>query len=167
MQEALFDVYVIWGILAANGAHSLRNKHIHSHHRTAIVAVIPWYKQLLNPWHDDCKEPRLTELVAVMWQYRGLRDWRSAIPSTLISIVLTGFRYFSYQAATQLSSWGLVDTVPDPRKELKFLTLLGIEPGTPWMAVRHANHYINEVVDTISFMECNTFCKMTIRRIYR
>ena len=35
-------------------------------------------------------------------------------PSTLISVFLTGFRYFSYQAATQLSSRGWVDPVPDP-----------------------------------------------------
>ena len=30
-------------------------------------------------------------------------------PSTLISVFLTGFRYFSYQAATQLASRGWVD----------------------------------------------------------
>ena len=34
-------------------------------------------------------------------------------PSTLISVFLTGFRYFSYQIATQLSSRGWVDPVPD------------------------------------------------------
>ena len=33
---------------------------------------------------------------------------------TLISVLLTGFRLFSYQVATQLSSGGWVDPVPDP-----------------------------------------------------
>ena len=35
-------------------------------------------------------------------------------PSTLISVFLTGFRYFSYPAATQLASRGWMDPVPDP-----------------------------------------------------
>ena len=35
-------------------------------------------------------------------------------PSTLISVFLTGFHYFSYQIATQLSSQGWVYSVPDP-----------------------------------------------------
>ena len=35
-------------------------------------------------------------------------------PSTLISVFLTGFRYFSYHAATQLASRGWVDPVTDP-----------------------------------------------------
>ena len=34
--------------------------------------------------------------------------------AALISVLLTGFRYFSYQAATQFSSRGWVDPVPDP-----------------------------------------------------
>ena len=42
-------------------------------------------------------------------------------PSTLISVLLTGFRYFSYQAATQLASRGWVDPVPDPILLEKFL----------------------------------------------
>ena len=42
-------------------------------------------------------------------------------PSTLISVCLTGFRYFSYQAATQLASRGWVDPVPDPILLEKFL----------------------------------------------
>ena len=42
-------------------------------------------------------------------------------PSTLISVFLTGFRYFSYQAATQLASRGWVDPVPDPILLEKFL----------------------------------------------
>ena len=40
---------------------------------------------------------------------------------TLISVFLTGFRYLSYQVATQLSSGGWVDTVPDPILPEKFL----------------------------------------------
>ena len=55
-------------------------------------------------------------------------------PSTLISVFLTGFCYFSNQVTTQLSSRGWVDPVPDP-------VLPGIDPGTSWMAVRHVNHY--------------------------
>ena len=35
-------------------------------------------------------------------------------PSTLISVFLNGFSYFSYQEATQLSSRGRVDPVSDP-----------------------------------------------------
>ena len=46
---------------------------------------------------------------------------QSAYPSTFISIFLTGFRYFSYQVATQLSSLGWVDPVPDPIRPEKFL----------------------------------------------
>ena len=42
-------------------------------------------------------------------------------PSTLISVFLTGFRYFSYQAATQLASRGWVDPVPDPIPPEKLL----------------------------------------------
>ena len=36
------------------------------------------------------------------------------LSSALILVFLTGFRYFSYQVATQLSSRGWVDPVPDP-----------------------------------------------------
>ena len=42
-------------------------------------------------------------------------------PSTLISVFLTGFRYFSYQAATQLFSRGWVDPIPGPILPEKFL----------------------------------------------
>ena len=42
-------------------------------------------------------------------------------PSILISVFLTGFRYFSYKAATQLSSRGWVDHVPYPILLEKFL----------------------------------------------
>ena len=40
---------------------------------------------------------------------------------TLISVFLTGFRYFSYQVATQLFSRGWVDPVPEPILPEKFL----------------------------------------------
>ena len=39
-----------------------------------------------------------------------------------------------------------MDAVPDPREELKFLTQLGIKPGTYWVTVRYANHYTNEAI---------------------
>ena len=42
-------------------------------------------------------------------------------PSTLISDSLTGFRYFSYQVATQFSSEDWVDPVTDPILPEKFL----------------------------------------------
>ena len=50
-------------------------------------------------------------------------------PSILISVFLTEFRYFSYQAATQLSSRGWVDPVPDPISLHleKFVSKLGFE----------------------------------------
>ena len=41
--------------------------------------------------------------------------------STLISVFLTGFRYFSYKVATQLSSRGSVDPIPHPIPSEKFL----------------------------------------------
>ena len=37
-----------------------------------------------------------------------------AHPSTLILVFLTGFRYFSYHVATQLSSQGWIERIPDP-----------------------------------------------------
>ena len=42
-------------------------------------------------------------------------------PSPLISGILTGFRYFSFQVANQLSSRGWVDPVADPILTGKFL----------------------------------------------
>ena len=42
-------------------------------------------------------------------------------PSTLISVFLTGFHYFSYQVATQLSSQDWVNPIPDPIPSEKFL----------------------------------------------
>ena len=41
--------------------------------------------------------------------------------STLISVFLTGFHYYSYQVTTQLSSKGWVDPVLDPILPEKFL----------------------------------------------
>ena len=61
------------------------------------------------PWRYSLEEPRPTEVFAARWQYRGPYGYQSAYPSTLISVFLTGFRYFSYQVATQLSSRGWVD----------------------------------------------------------
>ena len=52
-------------------------------------------------------------------------------PSTFISVFLTGFRHFSYQVATQLSSRHWVDPILDPID--LFLEILGIEPGTSGM----------------------------------
>ena len=63
-------------------------------------------------------------------------------PSTLISVFLSGFQYFSYQVATQLSSRGWVDPVPDPILPEK----PGIELGTSWMEVRRANRYTKQAV---------------------
>ena len=46
---------------------------------------------------------------------------KALIPQSLNSVYLTGFRYFSYQVATQLSLRGWVDPVPDPILPEKFL----------------------------------------------
>ena len=46
-------------------------------------------------------------------------------PSTLISVFLTKFRYFSYKVATQLPSRGWVNPVPDPLLPETF-------PGYSW-----------------------------------
>ena len=62
------------------------------------------------PQRYSPEEPRPTEVVAARWPCGQPSDY----PSTLISVFLTGFRYFSYQVATQLSSRGWVDSVPDP-----------------------------------------------------
>ena len=44
-------------------------------------------------------------------------------PSTLISVFLTEFRYFSHQATSQFASRGWVDPVPDPILLEKFHVL--------------------------------------------
>ena len=45
------------------------------------------------------------------------------------------------QLATQSSSWGWVDPVPDPTLPEKFLGYSGNLTRESWMAVRRANHY--------------------------
>ena len=52
-------------------------------------------KLKLNPWRCSSEEPRPAEVVAARWQYRGRCGQQSAYPSTLVSVFLTGFRYFS------------------------------------------------------------------------
>ena len=60
-------------------------------------------------------------MVDVRWQYRGPCNLQRAYPSTLNSVFLIGFRYFSYQVGIKLSSQGMVDPVPDPILKEKFL----------------------------------------------
>ena len=62
-------------------------------------------------------------------------------PSTLISVFLTGFRYFSHQVATQLASrgWTPFEAVIYTSRKISRLQP-GIEPRTSWIAVRRANH---------------------------
>ena len=86
--------------------------------------------------------------------------------STLISVFLTGFRYFSYQIANQLPSRGWVDPIPDPILRDRFLGYRpGIEPGTSWITVRRANYYTKQVVERTYMYEilitgplCTTEC---------
>ena len=53
----------------------------------------------------------------------------------------------SYHVATQLSSRGWVDLVPDPILAEKFLGYSReSNPGTSWMAVRRANHFTKQAV---------------------
>ena len=52
---------------------------------------------------------------------QGVLWLASTYTSTLISVFLTGISYFSYQAATQLSSRSWVDPVPDTILPEKFL----------------------------------------------
>ena len=59
-------------------------------------------------------------------------------PSTLISVFLTGFRYFSYQVATQLASRGWVDYVPDPI--LTIMSLISL-PLCKWTSTSIKNQY--------------------------
>ena len=79
----------------------------------------------LNPWCYNPEEPRPTEVVAY--------------PSTWISLLVI-------QVATQLSSRGWVDPVPDPILPEISRVQPGIEPGTFWMAVRRANHYTKQYI---------------------
>ena len=77
-------------------------------------------------------------------------------PSTLISVFVIGFRYFSYQVSNQLSSRGWGDPVPDailPEKILGYSR--DSNPGTSWMAVRRANRYTKQAVwVSINFIYC-------------
>ena len=64
-------------------------------------------------------------------------------PSTLISVFLTDFRYFSYQAAYPIGLTRLGGPRSRPYTSRKISRVEpGIEPGTSWMAVRRANHQI-------------------------
>ena len=94
------------------------------------------------PWRYGPEELRPTEAVADRCQYKGPCGQQSAYPSTLISVLLTGFRYFSFKVATQLSSRGWVDPVPEKNSRVQ----PGFEPGTSQMAVRRANHYTKQAV---------------------
>ena len=52
---------------------------------------------------------------------QGTLSLAKRYPSTLISVFLTGFRYFSYQVATHLASRDWVNPVSDPILPEKFL----------------------------------------------
>ena len=75
----------------------------------------------INLWCYSPEEPRQTELAAARCQNIGPCGQQSTYPSTLTSVFLTTFCYFSCQIATQLSSRGWVDPVPDPILPEKFL----------------------------------------------
>ena len=74
----------------------------------------------LNPWLYSPEEPRSTEAVAARWQHSGPCGQQSAYPSTLISVFLIGFRYFSFKQLPKLSLRGWVDPVPNPILPEKF-----------------------------------------------
>ena len=71
--------------------------------------------------------------VPVKWQYWGPCGQAMRYPSTLMSVFLTGFCYFSYQVAIELSS--RPSTRPYTSRKMSRVQL-GIEPGTSWIAVR-------------------------------
>ena len=81
---------------------------------------------------------------------------------------LNRIRYFSYQVATQSSSRGWVDPVPDPILPEKFLGYSrGIAPGTSWMAVRRANHYTKQAVKPhINYIKKQKRTVVQIKNIY-
>ena len=108
----------------------------------AIIIIIIIHK---NPWRYSPEQPRPTEVVASIWQYRGPCCQQSAYPSTLICF-LNRISVLFIQVATQLSSRGWVGPVQDPILPEKFVGQPGIEPGTSWMAVRRANHYTKQAV---------------------
>ena len=72
------------------------------------------------PWHYSSEEPRLTDKRLLPDGSIGALWLATRYLSALISVFLTGFRYFSYQVATQLSSRDWVDPVPDPILPEKF-----------------------------------------------
>ena len=88
-------------------------------------------KIIINPWRHSSDEPRPTEEVAAKWQYRDL-ELTKLYPSTLISVFLTGFRYFSYQVTTQLSSWGWVDPFQTLYFQKNFLGIAGNRTRDLW-----------------------------------
>ena len=69
----------------------------------------------LNPYSSE--EPKPTEAVAARRQYGEVLWLAKGNPSTLFSVFLIGFRYFSYQVATQLYSRGYVNPAPDYTSE--------------------------------------------------
>ena len=84
---------------------------------TAVVKL----KIKLNPWCYSAEELRQTEWLLPDGSKQDNLWLAKRYPSNLISVILTGFRYFSYPVATQLSSQGWVDPVPDPILPEKFL----------------------------------------------
>ena len=97
---------------------------------------------LINPWRYSSEEPRPTEVVAARWQYRGPCGQQSAYPSTLISVFLTEFRYFSFKQLPNCpheAGWTPFQT-PYFKKHFQGIA------GTSWMAVRRADHYTKQVV---------------------
>ena len=78
---------------------------------------------------------------------QGVCGYRSAYPSTLILVFVTGFRYFSYHVATQSSSRSWVHPVPDPMLPEKLLGYSRESNQGPlgWLS-EVLNHYTNQVV---------------------
>ena len=79
---------------------------------------------------------------------QGILGLAKRYPSTLISVFLTGFRYFSYQVATQLASRRWVDPVPDPILLENFLGYNWESNPGPLGWVNRANHYTKQTVNT-------------------
>ena len=84
------------------------------------------------------------------WQYDRIM-WLALRSVKSINVdFLNQLRYFSNHVATQLSSWGWVDPIPDlihikimdPIPDLihiKIMEVPGIEPATSWLVVRQAD----------------------------
>ena len=126
-------IYSILADLARHWRDSISLSHVPYHvHR--IFHCIPtdfgiYYDMLKNLYSFSLLYKNIFKKKSVALQLRRAKtDWSGCCqmavqgtlwlakryPSTLISVFLTGFRYFSYQVATQLSSRGWVDPVPDP-----------------------------------------------------